>query len=69
MEVVVQENESLERALGWVNQFFKNDEQAAVAMAEELRALAGERVAVDLPNLGDSLSALDEVLRQRLGGS
>lgn len=58
--------QSLERALGWVDQFFKNDEQAAVAMTQELRDLAGERVSVDLPNLGDSLTALEEVLRQRL---
>lgn len=58
--------QSLDRALGWVDQFFKNDHQAAVAMAGELRALKSERVSVELPNLGDSLSALDEVLRQRL---
>ena len=58
--------QSLERALGWVNQFFKDDEQSARAMSRELRDLAQERVAVELPNLGDSLTALEEVLRARL---
>lgn len=55
--------QSLERASGWVNQFFKNDHQAARAMSEELTSLASEPVSVDLPN---SLTALDALLRQRL---
>jgi uroporphyrin-3 C-methyltransferase len=61
--------QSLERARGWVTQFFKDDQAAATAMAEELRALADERVAVNLPDLNASLSALDGVLRQRLSRS
>jgi uroporphyrin-3 C-methyltransferase len=58
--------QSLERAQGWVSQFFKSDEQAAVAMAEELRVIAGERVAVELPDLTASLGALDAVMKTRL---
>jgi len=61
--------QSLERAEGWVTQFFKGDEQAALAMAEELRRLRDERVAVDLPDLNGSLQALDAVMRSRLASS
>lgn len=57
---------SLERAEGWVTQFFKEDERSARAMAEELRRLRDERVAVSLPDLSASLAALDAVMRTRL---
>lgn len=60
---------SLERAEGWVTQFFKEDERSAQAMAEELRRLRDERVAVSRPDLGASLAALDAVMRTRLGGA
>ena len=58
--------QSLERAEGWVSQFFKSDEQAAVAMADELRQIRDERVAVTLPDLSASLQALDEAMQARL---
>jgi uroporphyrin-3 C-methyltransferase len=58
--------QSLERAEGWVTQFFKADQQAAQAMAEELRLLRDERVSVVLPDLSASLSALEAVMRARL---
>lgn len=58
--------QSLERAEGWVTQFFKSDEQSALAMAEELRLIRDERVAVSLPDLNQSLTALDAVMRARL---
>ena len=58
---------SLERAEGWVTQFFKEDERSARAMAEELRRLRDERVAVSLPDLSASLAALDAVMRTRSG--
>ena len=58
---------SLERAEGWVTQFFKEDERSARAMAEELRRLRDERVAVNLPELSASLAALDAVMRTRSG--
>ncbi|MFK7828231.1 MAG: uroporphyrinogen-III C-methyltransferase [Congregibacter sp.] len=58
--------QSLERASGWVSQFFKSDEQAAVAMAEELQSIREERVAVDLPDLNRSLQALDATMQARL---
>ena len=57
---------SLERAESWVTQFFKEDERSAQAMAEELRRLRDERVAVSRPDLGASLAALDAVMRTRL---
>lgn len=63
--------QSLERAEGWVSQFFKADQQAAQTMKEELAQLRDERVSVELPDLSASLSALDAVLDARLsdGGS
>ena len=63
--------QSLERAEGWVSQFFKADQQAAQVMAEELAELRERRVSVDLPDLSSSLSALDAVMKARLanGGS
>jgi uroporphyrin-3 C-methyltransferase len=61
--------QSLERAAGWVAQFFKEDEQAARAMADALAELAAEPVSVELPDLSASMDALDQVMRQRLAGS
>ncbi|EED31585.1 putative uroporphyrin-III C-methyltransferase [gamma proteobacterium NOR5-3] len=61
--------QSLERAEGWVTQFFKADEQSAVAMAEELRLIRDERVSVSLPDLNASLGALDTVMQARLARS
>ena len=49
-----------------MTQFFKEDERSAQAMAEELRRLRDERVAVSRPDLGASLAALDAVMRTRL---
>lgn len=61
--------QSLERAEGWVTQFFKADEQAAVAMADALRQIRDERVAVNLPDLNASLQSLDTVMQARLARS
>lgn len=61
--------QSLERAEGWVTQFFKADDAAAAAMAQELRAIRGERVAVPLPDLSASLQALDVYMQKRLAQS
>ncbi|WOJ97872.1 uroporphyrinogen-III C-methyltransferase [Congregibacter brevis] len=58
--------QSLERAEGWVTQFFKADEQSAVAMASELQRIRDERVSVTLPDLSASLNALDTVMQARL---
>jgi uncharacterized protein HemX len=38
-------------------------------MAEELSALAREKISVELPDLNQSLTALDSVVRQRLSRS
>ena len=61
--------QSLERAEGWVTQFFKADQQAAQAMTEELRLLRDERVTVVLPDLTASLNALSEAMKARLAAS
>lgn len=61
--------QSLERAEGWVTQFFKSDEQAAMSMAQELRLIRDERVSVDLPDLNGSLAALDAAMKVRLSRS
>lgn len=61
--------QSLERAEGWVSQFFKSDEQSAMAMAAELASIRQERVAVTLPDLSASLEALDDVMQARLARS
>jgi uroporphyrin-3 C-methyltransferase len=58
--------QSLERAEGWVSQFFKADQQAAVAMAQDLRQIRDERVSVMLPDLSASLQALDTAMQARL---
>jgi uroporphyrin-3 C-methyltransferase len=58
--------QSLERAEGWVSQFFKADQQAAIAMAQELRQIRDERVSVTLPDLSASLQALDTAMQARL---
>jgi uroporphyrin-3 C-methyltransferase len=57
---------SLERASGWVEAFFKDDQDASRAMRRELADLAGERVSVELPDLSESLESMDEVVRLRL---
>ncbi len=61
--------QSLERASGWVTEFFKSDEQAAVAMQEELAAISAERVSVELPDLTRSMQALENTMRLRLARS
>ncbi|MEO0437938.1 MAG: uroporphyrinogen-III C-methyltransferase [Pseudomonadota bacterium] len=61
--------QSLERAQGWVSQFFKADEQSAVAMSEELTQLREQRVEVLIPDVSASMRALDEVMKARLARS
>lgn len=58
--------ESLERAQYWVDQFIDSDEVNARAVARELRQLADERIAVPLPDISHSASALDEYIERRL---
>ncbi len=57
---------SLERASRWVEEFFQSDEAAARAMDREIRQLADLQVAVSLPDISGSLSALDGVIESRL---
>lgn len=58
--------ESLERALHWVGEFFESDEAAARAMAREIKQLMDVTVAVQLPDISNSVQALDAVMKQRL---
>lgn len=59
--------ESLERARGWVGQFFHSDEQSARAMARELEALASTRISVDIPDASRTLQAMQAVMAGRAG--
>lgn len=58
--------ESLERSQHWVAQFFDTDESASRAMAREIAQLESQIIAVDLPDLGRSLGALDTAVKNRL---
>lgn len=58
--------ESLQRAQHWVAEFFESDEAAARAMAREITQLADTTVAVDLPDISQSLRALDDAIERRL---
>ncbi len=57
--------QSLERSRHWVEQFFEVDTQAAQAMEAELGGLIKESVSVDLPDISDSLVALEAARRER----
>ncbi|MEP4486632.1 MAG: uroporphyrinogen-III C-methyltransferase [Halioglobus sp.] len=58
--------ESLQRAEYWVGQFFESDEAASQAMAREIRLLLDQPVAVEIPDISRSLSALDNAIEARL---
>jgi len=58
--------ESLERAQHWVGEFFQSDEAAARAMAREITQLTDVDVATTLPDISNSVQALDTVMKQRL---
>ena len=58
--------ESLQRANHWVAEFFESDESAARAMASEIDQLADLRIAVEMPDISRSLSALDDAIERRL---
>ncbi|GAB3318375.1 uroporphyrinogen-III C-methyltransferase [Haliea atlantica] len=59
-------DESLQRTRRWISEFFLLDERVAESVLRELDALADEVVAVSLPDLRDSLQALDAAQDQRL---
>lgn len=58
--------ESLQRAQHWVEQFIASDEAAARAMSREITQLADLTVASTLPDISDSVQALDVYMEQRL---
>jgi uroporphyrin-III C-methyltransferase len=58
--------ESLERAGHWVQQFFEVDESGARALAEDMARLQDKTVAVELPDISNSLHELDRALERRL---
>lgn len=57
--------DSLERAQHWVREFFESDEAAARAMSREISTLANADVATTLPDISDSVGAMDAVMKQR----
>lgn len=57
---------SLERARHWVGEFFESDEAAARAMAREITQLTDVDVATSVPDISNSVQALDAVMKQRL---
>lgn len=57
---------SLERAQHWVGEFFESDEAAARAMAREITQLTDVDVATSVPDISNSVQALDAVMKQRL---
>ena len=58
--------ESLQRARHWVDQFSDSDEARASAINAEINQLASFTISVPLPDISQSLAALDNALEQRL---
>lgn len=57
--------ESLQRARGWISQFLDSDEPAARAMLRELEDLEATPVSVDVPDVSQTLQALQAVVSDR----
>ncbi|MEM8662102.1 MAG: uroporphyrinogen-III C-methyltransferase, partial [Pseudomonadota bacterium] len=58
--------ESLTRSQHWVAEFFESDGAAARAMSTEIGDLEKVDISVELPDISDSVKALDDVMKQRL---
>ncbi|MEM8560748.1 MAG: uroporphyrinogen-III C-methyltransferase [Pseudomonadota bacterium] len=58
--------ESLKRSQHWVAEFFESDGAAARAMSSEISNLEKIDISVELPDISDSVKALDDVMQQRL---
>jgi uroporphyrin-3 C-methyltransferase len=58
--------ESLDRSRHWVAEFFESDQSAAEAMNREISSLMEQTVAVELPDIADSMRELDAAVKQRL---
>lgn len=56
--------ESLKQAVQWLQVFFQLDERAALAIAE-LEFLQQQAISADLPDISDSLAALQQYLDER----
>ena len=52
--------DSLESAAGWVKQYFAPDSPAVQGFLQQLETLSGEQIAPSLPEITDSLRALQE---------
>jgi len=59
-------SESLDRALHWLLQFRDTDAATAGAMWKEIERLATTRIGVDMPDISNSLRALDAAMEARL---
>ena len=58
--------ESLARANHWVAEFFDADEAAARALSQEILALQGKNISVEMPDISRSLAAVDVALERRM---
>jgi len=58
--------ESLKRAGHWVEQFFEVDEAGSRALAGEIASMSQQTVAVKIPDVSRSLTALDAAVARRL---
>ena len=61
--------ESLQRAGLWVEQFFDGDEGLAGSVIRELEDLAATRISVDVPDVSQTLQALQAAIGRRVSGS
>ncbi len=61
--------ESLQRSRYWVAEFFVSDEQAARALDADIEDLLDQRIAVELPDISDSLLAFDRAMERKLGSA
>lgn len=57
--------QSIDSAQNWIHAYFKTDAKAVVHMREELQALLNEKIAIELPDISESLEALRAVASKK----
>jgi uroporphyrin-III C-methyltransferase len=58
--------ESLQRSLYWVAEFFESDEATARALTHDIQQLMDENIDIDLPDISGSLIKFDAALEKKL---
>jgi uroporphyrin-3 C-methyltransferase len=58
--------ESLQRSQHWVREFFESDQSGAELMNREINELMQHTIEVELPDISESMQALDAAVSQRL---